>query len=150
MKPKMTFKEWLHLSEFVHFSMGNERTILLPDEKGFATEVTFMYVDPRFELWHPKGTYRDQNDDLVEVEWKDMLKIGGTGWEGLLPFTRNKFLIYHASDPDGTIGSSQGLPRLPDGWYREAEFADAEGQVVYYDRVGIYNTPDPRLAPVHR
>lgn len=142
------FKEWL-LSEIRHFGLAKPTTIALPDAKGRPIRLNVSYIDPRFELYNPTATLRDPNTgDLIEIPWQKLVVNGGTGWAGPLPFTNHLAIIYDSKSPYGMIGPVGNLPRLPDDWYREAEFADATGSVIYYAREGIYNTPDPRHVAV--
>lgn len=141
------FVGWL-LSEMRWFGMESPTAVSLPGAGGERIEVTFSYCDPRFEIYQPKGLRWGDDGGREEVDYRRMIRNGGTGWEGRLPFTADRFLLCDSGSPYARIGKSGNLPRLPDDWYHEAEFSDEEGHVVYYAKMGIFNTPDPRLAPV--
>jgi hypothetical protein len=145
MSIELNFKEWL-LMEMPHLALRPSMKITLPDARGFPVSLTIAYIDPKFEIYHPQGEYRDPNtQELINIPWERLVMNNGTGWEGRLPFARNQFFVYKPGASYGMISPSQGLPRVPDDWYTEAEFADREGQVVYHVKEGIFNTSDPRV-----
>lgn len=146
------FREWLTqcelLTEIGHIRLPHEQTLTLPDARGLPQQIPVLYCDPLFERWKPVGHHRDENDELQEFGWQQMINTNpvvsksgqppGIGWEGLLPFTHNIFFGVAPREIYATIGRKRNLIRVPDDWYMHARFVDSEGEISYEADQGIF------------
>jgi hypothetical protein len=140
-----SFKNWL-LSEIRQFAFSEPMVLRLPGKDGEPLAIDVEFIDPRFERYNPDIVMTSHSGEKVVIPYLKACANGGTGWQAPLPMTKNEYLIYDASKPYGMIGPDQKLPVVQGSWWREAEFADKNGVIVYYAKIGIFNTPDPRNA----